>query len=520
MPQSRTGSSYTNSGSDREMDALRQNEERYRNVFVQASMPQALGDLDGRLIAVNAPYCDLLGYSEEELIMMRAEDVTHPGDRERQNALLAELTAKKRDSVTVEKRYVRPDGTLRYARSHVRLVRDDCGTPRFLHALVEDITEQREMEQALAAGEAHLRALFQHSRDVVLLIDAQGEVRSASPNCQRVAPVLTEPGASVFDPLEAAEATRLRAALSSVVLQGEDARLQITDAAQQSRRVWDVLLENRLEDPALGAVLVRLRDITRRVTYDTLAEGEAAVMRMLLMGTPREQVLDAVATMVESTWPDLRATVLLVGPDGGTLRHGAAPSMPAAFIEAVDGVRIADTGGGACGRAAARDTPVIVEDVRTDPVVGDYVALLKSIGARSVWSLPLHDGDGKVVGTFALYGDKAARPTPGQWQLAQHLAYLASLVIAGQTVGSSIGGEPRARRPRQTVVDRLTHRERHVLRLVAMGHTNHEIAERLQVSVRTVESHRSAVATKASAKNRADLVRVAIDAGMLCDCAH
>lgn len=505
--------------SQQDIDALRQNEERFRNVFVQASLPQVLGDLDLNLVAANSLYCDLLGYTEDQLITLRAEDVTHPDDRERQAALIDALVAGERESVTVEKRYVRPDRTLRYVRNHVRLVRDDSGHPRFLHALVEDITDQREVERALAASEARLRALFQHSRDVVLLVDSQGAVRSASPNCERVAPVLTEPGASVFDPLEAAEATRLRAALSAVVLRGEDARLQITDAAEHGRRVWDVLLENRLEDPALGAVVARLRDITRQVTYDALAEGEAAVLRMLLTGTPRDQVLQAVATMVESTWPELRATVLLVAPDGRTLRHGAAPSMPAEFIEAVDGLPIADSGGGVCGRAAARDTPVIVEDVRADPVVGDYAPLLASIAVRSLWSLPLHDGEGKVVGTFALYGDKATRPTAGQWQLVQHLAHLASLVIAGQTTAAPLGG-PSRRLRRQSVVDRLTHRERHILRLVALGHTNYEIAERLQVSVRTVESHRAAVATKVGAQNRADLVRVAVEAGMLCDAAH
>jgi two-component system, NarL family, response regulator NreC len=64
-------------------------------------------------------------------------------------------------------------------------------------------------------------------------------------------------------------------------------------------------------------------------------------------------------------------------------------------------------------------------------------------------------------------------------------------------------------------IDELTAREREVLRLLALGHTNQEIAERLVVSVRTVESHRAHVMTKLRVSTRAGLVREALRAGLL-----
>jgi two-component system response regulator NreC len=64
-------------------------------------------------------------------------------------------------------------------------------------------------------------------------------------------------------------------------------------------------------------------------------------------------------------------------------------------------------------------------------------------------------------------------------------------------------------------LDELTGREREVLRLLALGHTNQEIAERLVVSVRTVESHRAHVMTKLRVTTRAGLVKAALDAGLL-----
>jgi two-component system response regulator NreC len=63
--------------------------------------------------------------------------------------------------------------------------------------------------------------------------------------------------------------------------------------------------------------------------------------------------------------------------------------------------------------------------------------------------------------------------------------------------------------------DDLTEREVEVLRLIALGHTNQEIASQLFLSVRTVESHRSHIATKLRCSTRAELVRYAIDRGLL-----
>ena len=66
-------------------------------------------------------------------------------------------------------------------------------------------------------------------------------------------------------------------------------------------------------------------------------------------------------------------------------------------------------------------------------------------------------------------------------------------------------------------IDDLTEREREVLRLLALGHTNQEIAEQLIVSVRTVESHRAHVMAKLRVTTRAGLVRAALDAGLLAE---
>ena len=79
------------------------------------------------------------------------------------------------------------------------------------------------------------------------------------------------------------------------------------------------------------------------------------------------------------------------------------------------------------------------------------------------------------------------------------------------SLGAVLAQPPRARGG----VDELSPREREVLRLLALGHTNQEIAQDLYVSVRTVESHRAHIMTKLRATTRAEMVRHAIVGGLL-----
>ena len=79
------------------------------------------------------------------------------------------------------------------------------------------------------------------------------------------------------------------------------------------------------------------------------------------------------------------------------------------------------------------------------------------------------------------------------------------------SLGAVLAQPPRSRGP----VDDLSPREQEVLRLLALGYTNHEIADRLYVSVRTVESHRAHLMAKLRVNSRAAMVRHAIDAGLL-----
>jgi two-component system sensor histidine kinase/response regulator len=145
----------------------------------------------------------------------------------------------------------------------------------------------------------------------------------------------------------------------------------------------------------------------------TLGHAQGRFMEMIASGAPLATVLDAIAGEVEALVPGTHASVLVVDSTGTTLRHGAAPSLPRDFVREVDGWPIGPASG-ACGTAAFRRAPVIVEDITTDPLCSDVRALALRYGLRSAWSTPICDGQGGVLGTLAFYHRE--RWTPGPYE--------------------------------------------------------------------------------------------------------
>jgi diguanylate cyclase (GGDEF)-like protein/PAS domain S-box-containing protein len=128
---------------------LRDSEERFRLTLELAPIGMATVGLDGRWLRVNAALCELLGYTEDELMSLTFQDITHPDDLDADLALVAELLAGKRTSYQMDKRYRRGDGQLQWASLHVTLVRGPDGQPQHFLAHIVDVGERRRQSQQL-----------------------------------------------------------------------------------------------------------------------------------------------------------------------------------------------------------------------------------------------------------------------------------------------------------------------------------------------------------------------------------
>ena len=128
---------------ERAAQALQESESRFRAIFEQAAIGMADSSLDARFIRLNQRFCEIMGYSREELLGLTFREITHPDDLARDEQLVAQLLRGELSSFTVEKRYLRKNGDVVWANLMVSLLRSPSGDPLHFVAVVEDITGQK-----------------------------------------------------------------------------------------------------------------------------------------------------------------------------------------------------------------------------------------------------------------------------------------------------------------------------------------------------------------------------------------
>ncbi len=155
---------------------------RLRNAFQHAAIGYALADADGCYVDVNAAYCDLTGYSMEELRHISFTQLIHPDDREANLRVIRQLQAHEVPSFVIENRYVRKDGTPVWVRKSVSAIWERDDKPEWILVLVEDINLRKKAELELRQSEQIYRAIGESIPYGVWVCDPDGRNTYASPS--------------------------------------------------------------------------------------------------------------------------------------------------------------------------------------------------------------------------------------------------------------------------------------------------------------------------------------------------
>ncbi len=182
--------------------------------------------------------------------------------------------------------------------------------------------------------------------------------------------------------------------------------------------------------PAQGRLVnvTTVRDITARKRAEALLAGEKQVIEMVSRNVAQAETLNFMARLIETHAEGMLCSILLLDPTGTRLLHGAAPSLPQDYNQAIHGVTIG-LNVGSCGTAAYRGETIIVSDIATDPLWKGYREFALSFNLRACWSTPIVATEGKVLGTFALYYHEPRQPLSSDLQLIERAVHLASIVI-------------------------------------------------------------------------------------------
>ncbi len=161
----RASADANSGGVSSDNDAFALSERQFSNAFEHSAIGMALIAVDSRRLRVNSAFCQMLGYSEAEMLSRTVYDVTHPDDVEydllqRKRALAGEI-----ETYQWEKRYFHKSGRIVWAHLSCSLVRDADRRPLLFISQVQDITERKHAEVVLRESEERFRTLTELSSD-------------------------------------------------------------------------------------------------------------------------------------------------------------------------------------------------------------------------------------------------------------------------------------------------------------------------------------------------------------------
>lgn len=128
---------------------LEERERLFRSTFEQAAVGIAHVSPTGHFTRLNQQFCIILNYSHAELITLAFPDITHPDDLQVDVDQLNRLLAGKDNTYSVEKRYIRKNGTIVWINLTVALVRDHAGEPDYFIAVIKDISDRKAVQERL-----------------------------------------------------------------------------------------------------------------------------------------------------------------------------------------------------------------------------------------------------------------------------------------------------------------------------------------------------------------------------------
>jgi diguanylate cyclase (GGDEF)-like protein/PAS domain S-box-containing protein len=165
---------------------LEESEERFRFAMHFSSVGMALVAPDGRWLSINPALCDIVGYSEKELLCTDVQSITYPDDRDADTVQVRQMLERKIETYQTNKRYVRKDGRVVWTQLSGSLVWLQSGEPHYFIYQIQDITDRVNVERALRASEERFRSIAEATQEWIWEIDADGLYTFCSPAVEAI----------------------------------------------------------------------------------------------------------------------------------------------------------------------------------------------------------------------------------------------------------------------------------------------------------------------------------------------
>ncbi len=312
-------------------ETLRRSEDEFRRSFVDAAIPMAVARSDGFLVRVNVPFCTMMGYLESELIGTDISLLTHPDDRDdsarqRRNVIESDV-----HSAKYSRRYLRRDGSVAWGIVNLSSTRSLGDQSVYVLGQIQDVTEQKLAEEALAKSETRFRRLVEKSNDVVSILDTDGIILYQSPSAEAIVGYTYDEvvGTSILYFVHPADIDRVKQALEELEHDpSKTIRIEFRIRDRSGNLRWvESTARNLLDDPSVGGVVLNSRGVTdRHRTNDSLAMQNEA-LRLLIDGQPLPEILQTICYAIDRQIERGSAAILIEHPDNGEKTLAVSPGL-------------------------------------------------------------------------------------------------------------------------------------------------------------------------------------------------
>jgi PAS domain S-box-containing protein len=424
--------------------ALRRSEGEFRSLFELLTIGMAQVSRDYKFYRVNRKFCQMLGYSEQELLRLTFLDVTHPDDREISAAQASACFTGKMPQSHFEKRYLRKDGEVIWALINWAFIPDADGRPLRTVTSIQDITARKRAEEALRESESRLRQLADAMPQIVYTCGPDGIVDYVNQRWREYTGVsdgrdITETWAEIAHPDDVERACqKLRESVSAGRPLEVEYRLRRKDGQyrwhlaralpvrdRQGRIIKWIGTSTDIHDRK-QAEAEREELLARAEAARAEAEQTAEKIRRLQSVTDSALAPLALDDLLREMLGHVRellyadsATILLLADDGQSLIVRATIGKEDDAL----GLSI-PVGRGVAGSIAASRAPVIVEDLSAVEVINPFLRR----SARSLIGAPLIV-EGRLIGVIHADTAQTRRFTEDDVRLLQLAADRIALAV-------------------------------------------------------------------------------------------
>ena len=165
---------------------LSASERKFREAFDLVGTGLTQVDAEGKFLAVNRRFCEMLGYTAAELIGKRFVDITHPQDQSADDLTIQAVDAAGTSSINRDKRYIRQDGSVLWAQRSGVVIRDGTGKPLYALGSIEDVSNYHASQATLTALNESLSAIVNTSPMAIYSVTTSGLVTLWNPAAEKI----------------------------------------------------------------------------------------------------------------------------------------------------------------------------------------------------------------------------------------------------------------------------------------------------------------------------------------------